>query len=134
MALNKTFIKFGLLTIVFWVSFTTWFVIYPLPLETWVYEPTFWLNAASTFIGIISGALLIAHPPSGRVLAMIVCGVMIAVRLGWLFFPLSELGKKLYAIIFVVFPERPIFVLHNEVVTWAFYVGTMVLLWRKPTA
>jgi hypothetical protein len=119
---------------VFWVSVAAWFFIYPLPLQFWLSEPAFWFSAVSTFIGIVSGALLIGHPHSGRILATIVCSVMIAVRLGWLVFPFSELGKKLYTIIFVVFPARPIFVLHNEIVAWGFFVGTIVFLWRKRTA
>ena len=132
--LKRTFTIFGALTIVFWFSLAGWFLVYPLPLETLLAEPGFGVTATSIVLGIISGMLLIVHPSSGRVLAMVPCALMMAARLWWLSFPYSDLGKKLYAIFFVLLPSRPIYVIHYEFIAWGFFIGTIVFLWRRPTA
>lgn len=111
-----------------------WFVVYPLPLEIWLTEPTFKLAAVGIVLGIISGVLLITHVPSGRVLAMVLCTVTIAYRLWWLLFPYSDLRKKLYTVFFLLLPMRPIYVIHVELIAWVFFITTILFLWKKPTA
>jgi hypothetical protein len=111
-----------------------WFWVYPLPLEMWLAESSFRVAVAAIVLGIISGVLLIIHPPSGRVLAMVLCTFSIAYRLWWFLLPYSDLGKKLYTVFFLLLPMRPIYVIHVEVIAWAFLITTLLLLWRNPTA
>ena len=133
-SLKKTSTIFGVVTIVFWLSLAGWFVVYPLPLEIWLADPTFKLAAVGMALGIISGVLLIIHPTSGRVLAMILCTFTIGYRLWWFLFPYSDFGKKLYTVFFFLLPRRPIYVIHVEIIAWVFFITTILFLWRKPTA
>lgn len=125
---------FGAVTIVFWLSLTAWFVVYPLPLEIWLAEPMFRLATVAIVLGIISGVLLITHPPSGRVFATLLCTFAIAYRLWWFSFPYSDFGKKLYTVFFLLLPARPIYVIHVEIIAWIFFITTILFLWRNPTA
>src|SRR5207253_10510260 len=93
-SLKKTSTIFGVVTIVFWLSLAGWFVVYPLPLEIWLADPSFKLAAVGMALGIISGVLLIIHPTSGRVLAMALCTFTIGYRLWWFLFPYSDFGKN----------------------------------------
>src|SRR5262245_30568280 len=95
---------FGAVTIVFWLSLTAWFVVYPLPLEIWLAEPMFRLAAVAVVLGIISGVLLITHPLFGRVFAMLLCTFAIAYRLWWFLFPYSDFGKKIYTVFLLLLP------------------------------
>jgi len=133
-SLKKTSTIFGVVTIVFWLSLAGWFVVYPLPLEIWLADPTFKLAAVGMALGIISGVLLIIHPTSGRVLAMALCTFTIGYRLWWFLFPYSDFGKKLYTVFFFLLPRRPIYVIYVEIIAWVFFITTILFLWRKPTA
>ena len=133
-SLKKTSTIFGVVTIVFWLSLAGWFVVYPLPLEIWLADPTFKLAAVGMALGIISGVLLIIHPTSGRVLAMALCTFTIGYRLWWFLFPYSDFGKKLYTVFFFLLLRRPIYVIHVEIIAWVFFITTILFLWRKPTA
>ena len=133
-SLKKTSTIFGVVTIVFWLSLAGWFVVYPLPLEIWLADPTFKLAAVGMALGIISGVLLIIHPTSGRVLAMVLCTFTIGYRLWWFLFPYSDFGKKLYTVFFFLLPRRLIYVVHVEIIAWVFFITTILFLWRKPTA
>lgn len=129
--MTKSFTTFGLLTILFWLSFAAWFFVYPVSLDLMLIEPSISIGAASIVVGIISGVLLIVHPSLGRMLAISLCVLMILVRMWSLLYPISGLGKRLYVIFFMVLPWRPIYVVHNELVAWTFLVATIVFLWRR---
>jgi hypothetical protein len=111
-----------------------WFVVYPLPIETLLAEPMFRVAIAAIILGIVSGVLLITHPPFGRVFAMLLCTFAIAYRLWWFLFPYSDFGKKLYTIFFLLLPTRPIYVIHVEIIAWIFFITTIPFLRRNPTA
>jgi hypothetical protein len=128
---KKDFAIFGILTILFWLSLSVWLFIYPI--DIWMqYEPaSFWLTTGLILAGVVSGVLLLVHPRSGRVLAMVLCTVVLAYRAWSLARSYPHISDRLHGIFFLLLPTNPVYVIHSEIITLAFYITTIVFLWRK---
>jgi hypothetical protein len=88
--------------------------------------------AVTILLGVLSGIILLAHPPAGRVLAIALSSLMLAMKAFSLISTYPRTGQLLYFIFFLALPRRPVYVIHNEIVAPLFWIATLVVLWRWP--
>jgi hypothetical protein len=106
------------------------------PLETWLQYAAmgFWSSVALIVAGVVSGLLLLVHPRSGRIVAVTLCTGMLALRLWQILAPYPHIGERLHAIFFLLLPQRPVYVIHCEILAVAFFIATIVFLGMRSRA
>jgi hypothetical protein len=82
-------------------------------------------------LGLTSGVLLIANPPFGRIFAVILCSSMLLTKLAGLLSVYPHVGARLHFLLFVFLRSRPVYVIHHDIISTAFWVGTIVILVRR---
>jgi len=82
-------------------------------------------------LGLASGVLLIVRPSAGRILAVTLCSLMLMTKLVGLLSAYPYIGQRLHFLFLVFLPSRPVYVIHHDIISTAFYVGTVVTLLRR---
>jgi hypothetical protein len=82
-------------------------------------------------LGLTSGVLLIANPPFGRIFAVVLCSSMLLTKLVGLLSSYPHIGPRLHFLLFVFLPSRPVYAIHHDIISTAFWVGTVVILLRR---
>ena len=108
---------FGIATILFWASFV-------------IYLPSAGVLVVCG-IGIFSGVLMLAKRRLGAILAISVSSIMLLSKLWSLMRGHPDIFERLYALLFVFLPKRPLLVIHADIIATIFGILTIAFLTKR---
>jgi hypothetical protein len=124
--------KFGLVSIFLWFSY----LIYLPPFQSvphlfrqeLILE--FVKSYALLYLGVMSGVLMFYHYKFGRIIAVVLASIVLCHRVVSLF---PNVSQRFYAPYVLLLKQKPIVVIHNDIILPLFMVFTIIylLMWKE---